>query len=130
MMSHYQYSYERVKDDSSVLNASVVQKVTNNTSSSPKEQYLKDELSLNNFERGESERQNQHQGKPPRAHLMRRVTDFIRIENHEMQIVYDNVTDQHGLFKPSFILFSARPSQSMSAKNLPPIQQSKKYMLN
>jgi hypothetical protein len=48
------------------------------------EQYLKDDISLNNFERGESERQNYHQGKPPRAHLMRRVTDFIRIENHEM----------------------------------------------
>jgi hypothetical protein len=58
MMSHYQYSYERVKDDSSVLNASVVQKVTNNTSSSPKEKYLKDDISMNNFERGESERQN------------------------------------------------------------------------
>jgi len=36
MMSHYQYSYERVKDESMVLNASVVQKVTNHTSNSPK----------------------------------------------------------------------------------------------
>jgi hypothetical protein len=51
---------------------------------------------------------------------MRRVTDFIRIENHEMQIVYDNVTDQHGLFKPSFILFSQKPKppHSMSTKHI------------
>jgi len=56
--------------------------------------------------------------------MMRRVTDFIRIDNHEMQIVYDNVTDQHGMFKPSFILFSAKPAHSMSSKNLPPLDQS------
>ena len=36
-MSNYQYSYEKVKDESFVLNASVIQKVTDHTATSHRE---------------------------------------------------------------------------------------------
>lgn len=42
--------------------------------------------------------------------------DYIKIENQSIKVLYDNVTDQHGMFKPQYVLFTSSDIKSTEKK--------------
>lgn len=124
----HSYSYEKIKDDPNIsMNMTLLNKINGgdnnngnmgrnfNDPKSGTNTGMMTSIGQNSGEGGNTTIENDEKQKTntvsnnkeehPTTQLSR-ITDFIRIENQEMQIIYDNVTDQRGVFKPSFILFS------------------------